>query len=183
MIKAEISEIKKLFKLSNCAITRICGCYVNGDKDIINTWSQNFLAMEEEDLYKYMDLFKKCLGGALNKTLFNINPSPNSCGKLHRLAQSKLKDDDLLKEFYEDIIDSYEYVGNYLILVIHDVYDIPGKASVTISMNKKTLLKGEVQVTQFGSQEGLAPVMFEDKKAPIKVYFYPETGAIKQIIQ
>ena len=63
------------------------------------------------------------------------------------------------------------------------IYNIPGKASVTISMNKKTLLKGEVQVTQFGSQEGLAPVMFEDKKAPIKVYFYPETGAIKQIIQ
>ncbi|MBR5297998.1 MAG: DUF4831 family protein [Parabacteroides sp.] len=63
------------------------------------------------------------------------------------------------------------------------IYNIPGKASVTISMNKKTLLKGEVQVTQFGSQEGLAPVMFEDKKAPVKIYFYPETGAIKQIIQ
>jgi len=25
--------------------------------------------------------------------------------------------------------------------------------------------------------------MFEDKKAPVKVYFYPQTGAIKQIIQ
>jgi len=25
--------------------------------------------------------------------------------------------------------------------------------------------------------------MFEDKKAPVKVLFYPETGAIKQIIQ
>ena len=31
--------------------------------------------------------------------------------------------------------------------------------------------------------KGLAPVMFEDKKAPVKFYFYPETGAIKQIIQ
>ena len=50
-------------------------------------------------------------------------------------------------------------------------------------MNKKKLFQGEVQITQFGSQEGLAPVMFEDKKAPVKVYFYPETGAIKQIIQ
>ena len=63
------------------------------------------------------------------------------------------------------------------------IYNIPGKASIAISMNKKTLLKGEVQVTQFGTQEGLAPVMFEDKKAPVKIYFYPETGAIKQIIQ
>ena len=63
------------------------------------------------------------------------------------------------------------------------VYNVPGKASIEISMNKKSLYKGEVQITQFGSREGLAPVMFEDKKAPVKVLFYPETGAIKQIIQ
>lgn len=63
------------------------------------------------------------------------------------------------------------------------IYNLPGKASVEIQMNKKTLYKGEVQIAQFGTQESLAPVMFEDKKSPVKVYFYPETGAIKQIIQ
>ena len=63
------------------------------------------------------------------------------------------------------------------------IYNVPGKASIEISMNKKTLYKGEAQITQFGTREGLAPIMFEDKKAPVKVYFYPETGAIKQIIQ
>lgn len=63
------------------------------------------------------------------------------------------------------------------------VYNVPGKASIEILMNKKTLYKGEAQITQFGTQEGLIPVMFEDKKAPVKVLFYPETGAIKQIIQ
>lgn len=63
------------------------------------------------------------------------------------------------------------------------VYNVPGKASIEILMNNKTLYKGEAQITQFGTKEGLAPVMFEDKKAPVKVYFYPETGAIKQIIQ
>ncbi len=63
------------------------------------------------------------------------------------------------------------------------IYNVPGKASVEILMNQKALFKGEVQVTQFGSIESLAPAMFEDKKMPVKVYFYPETGAIKQIIQ
>lgn len=63
------------------------------------------------------------------------------------------------------------------------VYNIPGKAAVSLTMGTKTLYKGEVQVTQFGTREGLAPVMFEDKKAPVSVYFYPETGALKQIIQ
>ncbi|MDH6304699.1 hypothetical protein M2459_001436 [Parabacteroides sp. PF5-5] len=63
------------------------------------------------------------------------------------------------------------------------IYNVPGKASVEIVMNKNALFRGEVQIVQFGSREGLAPVMFEDKKAPVKVLFYPETGAIKQIIQ
>lgn len=63
------------------------------------------------------------------------------------------------------------------------VYNIPGKASVEIVVDRKTRYRGEVQITQFGTQEGLATVMFEDKKAPVKVTFYPETGAIKQIIQ
>ena len=63
------------------------------------------------------------------------------------------------------------------------IYNLPGKATIEIKMNNKTLYQGEHQVTQFGSQESLAPSMFEDKKAPVKVYFYPQTGAIKQIIQ
>ena len=63
------------------------------------------------------------------------------------------------------------------------VYNIPGKADVEVYSQKKNYFKGSVQVTQFGTQEGLAPVMFEDNKAPVKVFFYPETGAIKQIIQ
>ena len=33
MIKSEISEIKKLFTQNNCSITRICGCYVDGEKN------------------------------------------------------------------------------------------------------------------------------------------------------
>lgn len=63
------------------------------------------------------------------------------------------------------------------------VYNVPGKAGIEIFTGRKSLYKGEAQITQFGTREALAPVMFEDKKAPVKVYFYPETGALKQIIQ
>ncbi|MDR1780921.1 MAG: DUF4831 family protein [Tannerella sp.] len=63
------------------------------------------------------------------------------------------------------------------------VYNVPGKASVEILYGRNSLFKGEVQVVQFGTYELLAPVMFEDKKKPVKVIFYPETGALKQIIQ
>ena len=63
------------------------------------------------------------------------------------------------------------------------IYNVPGKADVEIQMNRKSLFKGEILVAQFGYRENLAPVMFEDRKKPVKVYFYPETGAVKQIIQ
>ena len=63
------------------------------------------------------------------------------------------------------------------------IYNVPGKARVEIIYNNKTILKKETPVVQFGTQEALAPVILEDKKLPVKVIFYPETGAIKQIKQ
>ena len=54
---------------------------------------------------------------------------------LLRLRDSKLKDGaTLLEEFYDKVIETYEYVGNYLILIIHDVYDVPGKTSDGVEM-------------------------------------------------
>jgi hypothetical protein len=61
------------------------------------------------------------------------------------------------------------------------VYNVPGRARVEILRNNKTLVKRDLPFVQFGTQEALAPVLLEDKKQPIKVTFYPETGAIKQI--
>jgi hypothetical protein len=61
------------------------------------------------------------------------------------------------------------------------VYNVPGKARIEIIRNNKTLIKKELPVVQFGTQETLAPVLLEDKKEPVKVIFYPETGAIRQI--
>ena len=45
------------------------------------------------------------------------------------LRESRLKNDDLMDTFYDMIIDSYDYVGNYLILIFHDAYDVMTKTS------------------------------------------------------
>ena len=63
------------------------------------------------------------------------------------------------------------------------VYNIPGKADMTLEYRNRVLLNREVDVVQYGSQDVLAKKMFENMKQPIKVLFYPELGAIKQIIQ
>ncbi len=140
MIKQETSELKKLFTPKKCSITRICGCYVDGEKNKKTQFSQAFLALPEEEMFKYFEIFKKSLSGSFGKNLLNLDfplESESEGGTqefLLRLRDSRLKDDDLLEEFYDKIIDAYEYVGNYLILAIHDAYDVPGRASDGMEM-------------------------------------------------
>ena len=63
------------------------------------------------------------------------------------------------------------------------IYNVPSKAMLTLSYNHKTLLNTEVDVVQYGSQDVLTKRMFDSRKQPIKVEFYPHLGAIKQIKQ
>lgn len=135
MIKQEISELKKLFTQNNCSITRICGCYVDGEKNKKTELKQAFLALPEEEMFKYFEILRKTLSGTLGRNLLTLDfplSSEEYGGTqefLLRLRDSKLKDDVVLEAFYDKVIETYEFVGNYLILLIHDVYDIPGKAS------------------------------------------------------
>ena len=140
MIKQEISELKKLLTQNKCSITRICGCYVDGEKNKKTDFRQAFLSLPEEEMFKYFEILRKCLSGTLGKNLLNLEfpLAAEEPGGPHdlllRLRESKLKDDILLETYYDKIIETYEYVGNYLILVIHDVYDVPGKASDGMEM-------------------------------------------------
>lgn len=141
MIKAEINEIKRLYTPSNCSITRICGCYVDGEKNKKTEFKEAFLSLPEEEIFKYFELLRKTLSGTLGKNMLNLEfplVSEEAGGTqefLLRLRDSKLKDDSLLDEFYNRIIGSYEYVGNYLILLVHDAYDVPGKTSDGLTMD------------------------------------------------
>jgi len=141
MIKQEINEIKKLFTPKNCSITRICGCYVDGEKEKKTTFGQSFLALPEEEMYKYFEILRKTLSGSLGKNLLTLEfplktEEPGGTQEfLLKLRDSKLKDENLLNTFYDKIIESYYYVGNFLILLIHDVYDVPGKTSDGLEMD------------------------------------------------
>lgn len=140
MIKQEVNELKRLYTPSNCSITRICGCYVDGEKNRKTEFKETFLSLPEEEIFKYFELLRKTLSGTLGKNLLNLDfplSSEEAGGTqefLLKLRDSKLKDEELLSEFYDRIISSYEYVGNYLILIIHDAYDVPGKTTDGLTM-------------------------------------------------
>lgn len=135
MNKKEIAEIKKQFTQERCVITRICGCYVDGEKNKKTELKEAFLSLPEEEIFKYFNIFKKTLSGTIGKNLINMEfpletEEPGGTQNfLMQLRQSALKDDDLLEEFYDKVIASYYSVENYLILLIHGVYDVPGKAA------------------------------------------------------
>ena len=142
MVKSEIAEIKKQFNPDNCAITKVSGCYVTGEKEIKARFTNTFLNMPEDEIFKYFEIFKKTLSGALGKNLINLSlpTAPavevekeeneleaNAQETLLKLRASELKDEDLLKEFYANIVQSYECTDSYYITLIYGAYDVPCK--------------------------------------------------------
>ena len=102
MNKKELSEIKKTLTPKHSVITKICGCYINGEKEIKCTSKEAFHSLSEEATWKYADIFKHTLSGTMGKNLLNMEfplEEEKENGKqefLLRLVNSRLEDDSLL---------------------------------------------------------------------------------------
>ena len=135
MNKKEVLELRKQYKPEECSITRICGCYVDGNKEILATSKEAFLSLPEEEIFKYLAIFKQTLSGTIGKNLINMEfpldqEMPGGTQDfLLQLRNSKLQDEMLLEEFYQKIIEHYNYGENYYIVLIHVAYDVPGKST------------------------------------------------------
>ncbi|MBO0525595.1 DUF4317 domain-containing protein [Clostridium botulinum] len=135
MRKKDILELKKRFKKDHCTFTKICGCYVNGEKNIILNFRESFLNLDEDEYFKYLEIAKKVLSGTIGNNILELNFPLNENLEnekqlsLVKLKKSQLKEDALLEDFYNSIIDSYDYTGNFLILVFHDAYDVITKTN------------------------------------------------------
>ena len=140
MNKKEVLEIRKQFTPANCAITRIAGCYVDHEKNKTMESKSAFLSLPEEEAFKYFDIFKKTLSGTMGKNMLNMEfpidqEMPGGTQEfLMKLKASKLEDDMLLEEFYDKVIATYEYAENYYIILIHAMYDVPGRSSDNMEM-------------------------------------------------
>ena len=140
MNKKEVLEIRKQFTPANCAITRIVGCYVDHEKNKKMESKSAFLSLPEEEAFKYFDIFKKTLSGTMGKNMLNMEfpidqEMPGGTQEfLMKLKASKLEDDMLLEEFYDKVIATYEYAENYYIILIHAMYDVPGRSSDNMEM-------------------------------------------------
>lgn len=135
MNKKEVLEIRKQFTPANCAITRICGCYVDHEKNKQMETRDAFLSLPEEEAFKYFDIFKKTLSGGIGRNMLNMEfpleqEMPGGTQEfLMKLKNSRLTEEALVEAFYDRIIETFPYGENYLILLVHGAYDIPGRSS------------------------------------------------------
>ncbi|GAB6168840.1 DUF4317 domain-containing protein [Clostridium carnis] len=130
MRKKDILELKRRFKKDHCTFTKMCGCYVNGEKHTILKFRETFLNLDEDEYFKYLEIAKKVLSGTIGNNILELNFPVNEDYinerqvSLMQLKNSQLKDDALLDDFYDLIINNYDYTGNFLILIFHDAYDV-----------------------------------------------------------
>ena len=114
MNQKELNELRRRWKPDKKAISRIYGCFVNGNKEIITDLDESLGMMTQEEAEKYLSLLKKALSGALGKNLIDIVFSTRQVmtGEEHRmlmkLRTSGAKDARVRQAFYQKVIQSLD---------------------------------------------------------------------------
>lgn len=131
MNEKEVSEIRRRFKQDKSNITHIRGCFVNDKREIVSEFDQSLTLMSQDESEKFLAIIKKTLSGTLGKNLIDISFSTQQVVDseehklLMELRNSSLKDENTVQAFFHRIIEAISMEGNYLILLTHDIYDVP----------------------------------------------------------
>ena len=133
MNRKEIAEIRRRFNPDRNAISRIRGCYVNERREVVSTFNHSLMSLPQEEQEKYLAIFKCTLAGVPGRNLIDIHFRPDQVAEdpahqlLTGLRNTALAVDEGVDALCERIIDSLQLEGNYLILMMHDAYDVPFK--------------------------------------------------------
>lgn len=147
MNQRDISEIRRRLNPDKRNPTLIRGCYVRPDGQVISTFVQPVGAMPQEENEKYMALFKRVLSGTAGQNLLQVDFSTEQVmhgeeyAALAELRASALTDEESVAALYQRAIayiqslneqqaqsvEAQQNASNYLILLMHDGYDVPYK--------------------------------------------------------
>ena len=130
MTQNEIAEIRRRYRTDKSNISRICGCYVNENKEIISEFDQSLGMMSQDDADTILGVLKKTLSGTVGRNLLDVEFSTAQVNEsedyklISDLRKSELRDNGLKQKLYAKIIENLEFEGKYLILLAHDKYDV-----------------------------------------------------------
>ena len=132
MNQKEINELRRRFRADKSNITRIYGCFVNANREIIAHIDSSLGLLKQEEVEVYLGRLKKCLSGAMGRNLIDVSFSTQQVvdSSEHRLLMalrdSDCRDDRARDELYGRIIAALDMEqSNYLILLASDAYDVP----------------------------------------------------------
>ena len=147
MNRKEIAEIRRRFNVDKNAISCVRGCYVNDKREIVSTFNRSLMSFPQEEAEKYLSIFKRTLAGLPGRNLIEVEFRPDQVmdgeahGLLMGLNNTALTVDSGVEALCRKIIDSLELEGNYLILLMHDAYDVPFRHT---DENKSDVISEEV---------------------------------------
>lgn len=131
MNEKEVAELRRRFRPDKNNITHVRGCYVNDNREIISQFNQSLAVTPQEEAEKILAVLKRTLSGTLGKNLIDITFQTQQVvdSEEHRLLMdlrsSALKDEKAVQAFYQRVIESLSFEGNYMILLAQDTYDVP----------------------------------------------------------
>ena len=131
MNEKELAELRRRYRPDRSNISRVCGCFVNEQKEIISEFDQSVGMMPEEEAEQMLAVLKKVMSGTVGRNVLEIDFTTQQVMQseeyllLAELRATKLKNPDLIRKLYETVIGSLVMEGNYLILLAHDTYDVP----------------------------------------------------------
>ena len=131
MNEREVAELRRRFRQDRSGISRVRGCYVNENREIVSRFDQSLGVLTQEENEKLLQLLRRTLTGALGKNLLDITFATQQVvhGSEHRrlmdLRASELRDEEALESLFQAMIRALDLEGNYMILLAHDAYDVP----------------------------------------------------------
>ena len=141
MNKREVTELKRRLTRKGASFKRLAGCYVDMNRNKLCSFNRQFLTLEEDEFYKYLEIAGKLLSGTLGNNLLNLEfplakeQEGESQWLLMRLRETGLEDEALLEQWYDLVIAHYKKLGNFLILLYLDDYDVPVKTKDGITLD------------------------------------------------
>ena len=135
MNEKEIGELRRRFRPEKSNITHVRGCYVNEKREIVSQFDQSLAMMTQTETEEILAILRRTLSGTLGKNQIDVSFDTSQVVDsdehklLMALRQSALQDENAVQEFFFRVTQSLVMEGNYMILLVHDAYDVPFRSA------------------------------------------------------
>ncbi len=137
MNQRDTAELKRRLNPEKRNPSVICGCYTDHIGNPISFFEMPIYMLREQENEKYMEIFRKVLSGQIGQNLSLVAFPPENDDLLLRVRNSALKDETVLREFFDRLIagisaehpdmqsvEDAQNADNWLILVLYDDMDV-----------------------------------------------------------